>query len=236
MARIMGRCNAPRYLSVCVCPFHFARVAESLWHPVAAIHVCVPFFVGCTQWTPQPSSSSVNVLYPGYSFTADFRPPNQNATQQPNSPMLETTKLSPPSPQRPFYTNNNMTYSPPRSPQPYAVGQTKLRSGKVSSLGVNYEDEDSNDCIQSESKPNLCRLCGKTYARPSTLKTHLRTHSGERPYRYVLWLLSTIGSIDRALTVFIGFACPSRCPDCNKSFSQAANLTAHVRTHVSYRL
>lgn len=51
---------------------------------------------------------------------------------------------------------------------------------------------------------NTCPMCGKNYARPSTLKTHMRIHSGERPFL---------------------------CNVCNKSFSQAANLTAHLRVH-----
>lgn len=137
------------------------------------------------QWTQQPSASSVNVLYPPallspghypsgatYSFTADFRPPIQNQSQM-NS-IIDPNKMSPPAQQRSaFYPNNSLTYSPPRSPSSLPSSQTILRNAK-NSLGLNFEDEDSNDCIQSESKPNLCRLCGKTYARPSTLKTHLR--------------------------------------------------------------
>ena len=29
---------------------------------------------------------------------------------------------------------------------------------------------------------NVCQICGKSYARPSTLKTHMLIHSGKKPY------------------------------------------------------
>ncbi|KAH7980979.1 hypothetical protein HPB49_020642 [Dermacentor silvarum] len=90
---------------------------------------------------------------------------------------------------------------PPPPPAPHQVAAGQVAGGVVAQGGIAGVPGAARG---SDGRVNLCGICGKAYARPSTLKTHLRTHSGERPYR---------------------------CLQCSKCFSQAANLTAHLRTH-----
>ncbi|KAI4461917.1 zinc finger protein [Holotrichia oblita] len=122
-----------------------------------------------------------------------------NATPQVSTPVTYQTQglLSP--------SYGGATYSFTADFRPQQEGQVLTTSYKTVPMSfASPRRRHSLGLDEDQQKPNVCRICGKSYARPSTLKTHLRTHSGEKPYR---------------------------CIDCNKSFSQAANLTAHVRTH-----
>ena len=53
-------------------------------------------------------------------------------------------------------------------------------------------------------RPFKCPSCPKSFAQRTSLRTHLRTHTGDRPYQ---------------------------CVDCNQRFGDLSTLTKHRRTH-----
>lgn len=52
----------------------------------------------------------------------------------------------------------------------------------------------------------MCRVCGKPNAGPSLLERHMRTHTGERPFK---------------------------CDLCNKGFTTKENMRRHRKVHYS---
>ncbi|ORZ24405.1 hypothetical protein BCR42DRAFT_317957 [Absidia repens] len=65
--------------------------------------------------------------------------------------------------------------------------------------------------MDTPQRKYLCHECYKSFSRPSSLRTHMFSHSGEKP-----------------------FACPH--PGCDRTFSVQSNMRRHIRVHYSASL
>lgn len=61
---------------------------------------------------------------------------------------------------------------------------------------------------ENSNKRYMCRLCNKRFTRPSSLTTHIYSHTGEKPFK-----------------------CP--VSECGRQFSVVSNLRRHAKIHNS---
>lgn len=100
-------------------------------------------------------------------------------------------------------------------------------------------DEESPQTANNPStdlKPLICDFegCGKSYAKPTHLKAHVKRHLNEKPYIChwpdCKWRFSRSDELARHRRSHLGIK-PYNCCFCTKSFARSDHLTKHRRVH-----
>ncbi|KAK7455736.1 hypothetical protein VKT23_010769 [Stygiomarasmius scandens] len=163
--------------------------------------------------TIKSSSLGIRVNDMGDSSRHVRRPSPKHASNYPFPTSASNSKTLPQSFHRNLQHNAPKSTDLPESEARYPPSTSRSDSSisptwTEDDNSAEQELDESEDILADPSKKHMCRKCSKRFNRPSSLRIHENTHTGETPFR-----------------------CPY--PGCGRMFNVNSNMRRHYRNHVT---